>query len=267
MQPQTPQSPQQVPYPPQPPQGQQPYPPFAQYQGPPAAPQQPPQEPYQQYAPGSAPPAPKSKDLHPMVVMQPGERIVAKIKRHAFGIVSLYVIAIVGIVLAVSLAIFLLPDMLNQTGTAGTGGSSMSMVYAGTAIVVAGLLLVLGVATSVYWQNEWVVTTDSITQVSQNSLFNREVSQLSMENIEDVTVNQDGILPHMFGFGTLKVESAGERSKFVFPYCPNPNDYARKILEAHEDFLEMRRNIQNIGPAPMMQMQPQQPAPPQTPQA
>ncbi len=258
MQPQTPQSPQQPAYTPQPSQGQ-PYPPTAQYQGPITAQQQSPQEAYQQYAPGSAPVQPKRKDLHPMVVMQPGEQIVAKIKRHAFGIVSLYLIAIVGIVLAVSLAIFLLPDMLNQTGTAGTGGSSMSMVYAGTAIVVAGLLLVLGVATSVYWQNEWVVTTDSITQVSQNSLFNRQVSQLSMENIEDVTVNQNGILPHMFGFGTLVVETAGERSKFVFPYCPEPNEYARKILEAHEDFLEMRRNIQNIGPAPMMQQPPQQP--------
>ena len=253
MEPQTPQ-PQQSPYPTPP--NQQPYPPQAsQYQG------QPQQFQEQRYAPGSGPVQPKSKDLHPMVVMQPGEHVVAKIKRHPFGIVSLYVVAVVGIALAVLLAIFLLPGMLDQTGTGtSTGSSSMPMIYAGTAIVVAGLLLVLGVATSVYWQNEWVVTTDSITQVSQNSLFNREVSQLSMENIEDVTVNQDGILPHMFGFGTLKVESAGERSKFVFPYCPTPNEYARKILEAHEDFLEMRRNIQNIGPAPVMQ----QVVPPQT---
>ncbi len=178
-----------------------------------------------------------------MVVMQPGERIVASIKRHPFGIVSLYAAALIGITLAVILAVYLLPNMLSQTSTDSSG--TMALVYVGMGIVVVGIVLVLGVATSVYWQNEWVVTTDSITQVSQNSLFNRQVSQLSMDNLEDVTVNQDGILPHLLGFGTLRVETAGERSKFTFPYCPNPTDYARKILEAHEDFLEMRRNVQN----------------------
>jgi hypothetical protein len=49
----------------------------------------------------------------------------------------------------------------------------------------------------------------------------------------------------MFNFGTLKVETAGERSKFVFMYCPRPNEYARRILEIHESFLEDRRNVQN----------------------
>jgi uncharacterized membrane protein YdbT with pleckstrin-like domain len=107
------------------------------------------------------------------------------------------------------------------------------------------LLLVLFVATSVYWQNQWVVTTDSITQITQNGLFGRQVAQLSMDNLEDVTVTQDGIIPHMFNFGTLKVETAGERAKFQFPYCPDPNMHARKILEVHEHFLEERRNIQN----------------------
>lgn len=182
---------------------------------------------------------PREKNMHPMVVLQPGERIVATIKRHPFGIVSLYAAATAGIGIAAALAFVLLPSLLGQFD------NNTSAIYLGLAILVALLVLILGVATSVYWQNQWVVTTDSITQVSQTSLFSRQVSQLSMDNLEDVTVNQDGILPHMFGFGTLKVESAGERSKFVFPYCPHPNDYARQILEIHEQFLEERRNIQN----------------------
>lgn len=244
-QPQPPYQPQgQYPgYPPAPPAGQPYTPQTPQYQY--ATPPEPsePTPPPQPYAPGSAPPQQNPRNMHPMVVLQPGERIITTVKRHPFGIVSLYVAAAAAIAVAVALAVFLLPGL---TGTSGTGGSDiMPMFLAGGAIVLAGMVLILGVATSVYWQNEWVVTTDSITQISQTSLFNRQVSQLSMENLEDVTVNQDGILPHMFNFGTLKVESAGERSKFVFPYCPNPNACARQILEAHEDFLEMRRNIQN----------------------
>lgn len=178
--------------------------------------------------------------MHPMVVLQPGETVVATIKRHPFGIVSLYAAALGGISIAAILAFVLLPDLLDQLS-----GSASSVLYLGLIIVISLLVLILGVATTVYWQNQWVVTTDSITQITQNSLFGRQVSQLSMDNLEDVTVNQDGILPHMFGFGTLKVETAGERAKFVFTYCPHPNDYARQILEIHEKFLEERRNIQN----------------------
>jgi len=97
---------------------------------------------------------------------------------------------------------------------------------------------VLGLATIVYWQNQWVVTTDSITQVAQRGLFNRQVSQLSMDNLEDVTVDQVGIIAKIFNFGTLRVETAGERAKFLFVYCPRPNRYAHEILEAHETFME-----------------------------
>ena len=231
MDPQNQQTPQTNPMPPEQQPGQrQPY----DYQEVPHTP--PPQNPQpMQYE------RPRTEGLHPMVVLQPGEQVVAQIKRHPFGIVSLYAAAVAGITVAAVLAFVLLPSFLDQAGS----NFNNSILYAGLAIFVVLLVLVLGIATSVYWQNEWVVTTDSITQITQSGLFDRQVAQLSMDNLEDVTVNQDGILPHMFNYGTLKVETAGERSKFVFSYCPTPNDYARKILEVHEQFLEERRNIQN----------------------
>jgi hypothetical protein len=41
----------------------------------------------------------------------------------------------------------------------------------------------------------------------------------------------------MFNFGILRAETAGERSKFVFVYCPDPKHYAREILMARENFI------------------------------
>ncbi len=181
--------------------------------------------------------------MHPMVVMQPGEHLVATVKRHPFGIVSLYISSLVGLALAAFVAFVLLPHFSGPFSSTIAGNTNV--IYALFGLVVVVILLVMGISTSIYWQNQWVVTTDSITQISQRSLFGRQVSQLSMDNLEDVTVDQNGIVPHMFNYGTLRVETAGERSKFQFPYCPNPNDYARRILEVHEQFLEQRRNIQN----------------------
>ena len=179
--------------------------------------------------------------LHPMVVMQKGERLVATVKRHPFGIILLYVGAGVAIAIAALLALVFIPGITDQYSIDNVRSISVAFLLA----VVFMLVVLVGLATTVYWQNEWIITTDSITQIQQRGLFTRQVSQLSMDNLEDVTVDQIGILPKIFNYGTLRAETAGERSKFKFIYCPKPNDYARQILEIHEKFLEDRRNVQN----------------------
>ena len=184
----------------------------------------------------------QEKNLHPMVVMQPGERVICELKRHPIGILTMYFGAFIAVAVLAALLYVMMPSIRDTYGDQAT-----TMVALGGGILLIGLILMLFISTIIYWQNQWVVTTDSITQITQNGLFGRHVSQLSMENLEDVTVNQDGILPHMFNYGTLKVESAGERSKFQFPYCPNPNQCAREILDTHEKFLEERRNIRFAG--------------------
>jgi len=218
------------------------------------------------------------KKLHPMVVLQPGERIIAEIKRHPFGILSMYFAGAVAIGVLFILAAFA-PTLFSQNGL--DGGNIGGMFVIAALIISVGIGLILAIATTVYWQNRWVITDDSITQITQDSLFGRRTSQLSMENLEDVTVDQHGIIQTMFNFGTLKAETAGEHSKFFFLYCPDPNKYARLILEVHENFIHQRRHQpQPVRPVQPMddygqQQQPyaqttqqmyQQPMPPQQPQ-
>ena len=171
---------------------------------------------------------------NPLAAMQEGEEVVADIHRHPFGIVSLYIFSFIGLAAACGVILLLIPKLLGTNSTYSPMEVSVGLI----GIVAVLMLLGLGVTTMIYWQNRWVVTSDSITQITQRSLFNRQVSQLSLGNLEDVTAEQRGIIPNMFNFGTLKVETAGERSKFYFLYCPDPNLYARKILMAREIFLQ-----------------------------
>lgn len=200
-------------------------------------------QPQQPQQPSPAP-VPKT-DLHSMVVMQPGESLVCEIKRHPFGIVSLYASVTVAIFAALILAVVFVPKLSDVN--AGSGNLQM-IALAILGLFVLGAAVLTAIATSVYWQNRWIVTSDSLTQITQSSLFGRQSSQLSLENLEDVTVDQNGILQHMFNFGTLRVETAGEHSKFVFPYCPHPTVYARQILAAREEF--MRHEQYNASPQP-----------------
>jgi hypothetical protein len=179
---------------------------------------------------------------NPLATMQPGEQVICEIKRHPIGIVGMYAMA--GLLLTVlAVAVFVIAPLVMPSVS---GSRIMEVGGLGFALVLAGTLLFLYIGNTVYIGNRWIVTDDSITQVQQTSLFSKQSSQLSMGSLEDITAEQNGILPQMFNYGVLKAETAGERSKFSFRYCPNPNYYAQQILNAREKFeQEQRRGYGN----------------------
>lgn len=196
---------------------------------------------------------PKQKVSSELQVMQPGEVIISDIKRHPIGILGIYIGITIMLTLVAYFAFGILPS-LSANGTASS--DSLTQIGAVVFLFLATVCLIYAaIATKVYWGNRWIVTSDSITQVAQNSLFGRQSSQLALTNIEDVTAEQHGILTHVFNYGVIKAETAGHHGKFVFMYCPNPNFYAQKILQAREA-LGSSGHHGVVGPPP-------QPTPPQ----
>ncbi len=170
---------------------------------------------------------------NPLEVQQPGEQTVCEIKRHPIGIIGNYVTTIFGLLALAVLGYFLIHQFVN----ADSRTHIMLLFSLGWAGLTLISLLILLMISKIYWNNRWIVTTDSLTQVQQIGLLQHQTSQLSMANLEDVTAVQNGLLQSMFNYGTLRVETAGERSKFIFPYCPNPNEYARQILACREAYI------------------------------
>lgn len=168
---------------------------------------------------------------NPLHVMSPGEQTLYDIKRHPIGLLGVYLMT--GIMLVILFAVVAaLPHFVTQLTT------SDKMYAFVAAIALAALILVFAyIARIVYTGNRWIVTSDSITQIQQTGLFRKQTSQLSLENLEDVTFEQSSLIQTLFGFGTLKVETAGEHSKFQFPFCPKPQQCAVEIIKAHEQYM------------------------------
>lgn len=169
-------------------------------------------------------------------VRQPGERTFTIVKRHPIGMFGIY--AMCGLVLLVTaaLAFIVAPSMASYNGK--------QVMLAGAlvfTVVLAICAVVALVAAKIYWGNTWTVTTDSLTQIRQTGLFHRESSQLSLNDIEDVSSEQNGVLAKMLNYGVLRVEVPGDSNKFVFPFCPNPNYYAQQVLTVREAFEQNRR--------------------------
>ena len=216
---------------------------------------------------------PKKRVANTLTVMQPGERKIVTITRHPFGILRVYVFCALVTILTAALAFGLTPGALNDN-------SEQQDVLVGTLVLILVAVVAIAfafIATKIYWGNSWTLTTDSLTQVNRVGLFKRQSSQLALDNLEDVSSEQDGMLSRMFNYGTLRVETAGERSKFLFPFCPNPNYYAAQILSAREAFEQHTHQEEHAQPAPPVeppvvpvaqpQPQQQQPQPPMPPES
>lgn len=174
---------------------------------------------------------------NPLNTMREGERNIFEVRRHPIGLFGMYFSAGLLLVVVGVLALGVAPTYLTNYNK-----SSVMLVGLAVFLVVALFTLIfVAIGHKVYWGNRWILTTDSLTQVQQRGLFDKQSGQLSLGNLEDVTAVQDGMLAHMFNFGVLRAETAGERSKFVFAFCPNPNYYAQQVLSARENFEQGRR--------------------------
>ncbi len=180
---------------------------------------------------------------NPLAVMQQGEETLCEIHRHPFGLLVLYAGAGFFLIAISVFAFILAPNIFGS-------GNQLPLVIIGFLFFFLTVLCLIFVfvSTIVYVNNNWVVTTDSVTQIQQLSLFRKDSAQLSMGNLEDVSAEKVGVFSHIFNYGTLRAETAGERSKFVFPYCPRPHYYAQLILAAREDFVQTEGKTKSHEP-------------------
>ena len=87
-----------------------------------------------------------------------------------------------------------------------------------------------------------LVTSDKIAQVLYRTIFDRKISQLSIGDVQDVTVTQRGVLARMFNYGTIVIETAGEQQNYTFTFVPDPYMCGKAIVGAHEENLKQYGN-------------------------
>ncbi len=188
-------------------------------------------------SPSLKPPPPKVEGIPVPAVdkeyVESDECLMTVVHRHPLGIFLFYVEAAAFFLAVILLLSFTLSEFLENL----TGHKSGLALAVG--MLVAGIItLVLFVATYIYRQNRLLVTDKSLVQILQKGLFTRKVSRLSMSNVEDVSAEHRGILSTIFNYGILTIQTAGERENFLFTWCPDPDTYADRILDARQAYAQ-----------------------------
>ena len=85
-----------------------------------------------------------------------------------------------------------------------------------------------------YYLNVQIITDRRIVDIDQVGLFHHEVSELHIENIEDVTSEVSGVLGTVFNYGDVYVQTAASIERFEFSDVPNPGSINKLIPDPYE---------------------------------
>lgn len=171
--------------------------------------------------------------------LEEGEVIIREIKRHPIRLVPIFFGGGVLIMALLALQFFI----MNNPGFLSSQNMPLETISVGAIFITMVVLIIIFtlIMASVDMANELVVTNENIVQVLQFTPFNRQVSQINLAKIQDVSVRQSGIFPSLFNYGSISIETAGEAANFYFRYAMDPNMASRVIVEAQEQYVQRRQ--------------------------
>lgn len=171
------------------------------------------------------------KGLFDVIEFDENEKLVAEIRKHPFGLFLIYVVGIFVAVMILAVILALSLAIASNDSIDSSYRGLLILLGAGVSLAVLGMTFVAG---HLYNSNVIILTNEKLAQVLYKSLFNRKISQLSIGDVQDVTVEQNGVLARYFNYGTLVIETAGEQQNYTFTYAIDPYESAKKIVGAHE---------------------------------
>ena len=169
-------------------------------------------------------------NLAHLIIPRPSEKIVFFLRRHP--LVFLGDVALIVLLLLVPVAVnFILTATVPLLVTSPF--SRPMLILLGS---IYYLMIWLFFMTKFvdYYLDSWIVTNDKILNVEQQGLFSRTVSELELAKIQDVTSAVNGVIPTIFNFGNVYVQTAGEKEYFIFEQVPHPDLVRKRILDLVE---------------------------------
>jgi hypothetical protein len=171
-----------------------------------------------------------------------GEKVVSRLRRHWFIFFQIFIAYALLFLLPLPIYFFIswsVPEIL-VLDLAGAVLAVLLFSY-----YLSLLLFGLTVWTDNYLDG-WTITTHRIINREQLGLFNRVTSELDLDQIQDITVEQKGFLSTILDYGYVYVQTAGEKERFVFEQVPRPQQVARIIEQIEDDQKEKQLNPRAI---------------------
>lgn len=74
-----------------------------------------------------------------------------------------------------------------------------------------------------WFYNIYIVTDERIIDVDFYNILYKEISDAKIDKIQDISYNQNGFIQAIFNYGDILIQTAAEKTQFVFEKIPHPD--------------------------------------------
>ena len=160
-----------------------------------------------------------------MVQLQPNEKIIMKARRLWFVVFS-EVFSLFFMLLVPVVAFWL----ISSSGIVTIRGNETYLILALESMWTLFVWLMFSKFWVNYYLDVWVITDRRLIDIEQKGFFNREISTVNFDNVEDISVVINGIIPTFLKFGEIRVQTAAEAREFVMRRAANPTEIKNTLL-------------------------------------
>lgn len=85
-----------------------------------------------------------------------------------------------------------------------------------------------------YYLDIWIITNERIIDIRQDGFFSRTIAEQRLFRVQDVASEVHGVLPTIFKYGDVHIQTAGAKQRFVFDDVPHPEKIRDLIIKQAE---------------------------------
>lgn len=174
----------------------------------------------------------ESKAMYPTLNLSESEFVISAVRRHPIGLFAPVAVTVLLVAVVLSLTINL-PALL---GGIGMDSGDLGPLYLGGILLTILFLLGGYIAIWVYVNNRFFLTNESVVQEIQTSLFSHHEQTVSLNNIEDASYEQKGIVQSLFNYGSIRLSTEGDETTYRFSYVARPKQQIAILNNAVEAF-------------------------------
>ena len=94
-----------------------------------------------------------------------------------------------------------------------------------------------------YFLNVLIITDIRLFDITQKGFLRRQSASFRIDHIQNIVVDQTGIISSLLNFGTVRFETAGENINFVAKYIPSPYEVKKLIDEMQDGELSKSKEV------------------------
>lgn len=176
----------------------------------------------------------QSRRVYPNLNLSEGEYIITSVRRHQIGLFLPLFIAV--LLISLSFTLLFNFDWIVQTIPNKTTSINSSLILLPVLIFIFLVLVSTYIVYSVYNNNKFYLTNESVIQEIQTSIFSKREQTVSLADIEDVSFSQTGIFQQIFNFGSIRLSTEGDETTYRFSFVANPKATIAILNNAVEAF-------------------------------